>query len=480
MATIKTRRNKFSVIYWYIDEFGQRRQKWDTLQSKKEAQSRKAFIEYYQKENGYVLVPKEKQFSKDIEASKRKLGIPGDQITVKEFLEVYVNLYGVSKWSLSTYSSKVATIDNYINPLIGELHLTDLTTKRLTQFYNDLLNVPEVPKAHRYPTGRCVQPANIKKIHDILRSALNCALKWEYLDPIMRNPATLVTLPKIPKNKRKVWSVETFKQALQACDDDLLKICMQLAFSCSMRIGEITGLTWDDVVIDEESIVSGNARVIINKELTRESFEAMQILKDKDIVKVFPTLIPNCTTRLLLKSPKTETSNRTVWLPKTVASYLVEYKKAQDEMKEFLGSGYNDYNLVVALDNGNPCESRVVRKRFDNLCCENGFEKVVFHSLRHLSTKYKLKMTGGDIKSVQGDTGHAEAEMVTDVYSEIVDEDRRLNAQKMDQDFYSQIIEPEPVEAISEEEKLLEILRNLSAEEKHRLLQSADRTNPKI
>ena len=50
----------------------------------------------------------------------------------------------------------------------------------------------------------------------------------------------------------------------------------------------------------------------------------------------------------------------------------------------------------------------------------------------------------------------------------------------MDQDFYSQIIETEPVEAISEEEKLLEILRNLSAEEKHRLLQSADRTSPKI
>ena len=42
-------------------------------------------------------------------------------------------------------------------------------------------------------------------------------------------------------------------------------------------------------------------------------------------------------------------------------------------------------------------------------------------------------MTGGDIK---GDTGHAEAEMVTDVYSEIVDEDRCLNAQKMEEDFY--------------------------------------------
>ena len=46
-------------------------------------------------------------------------------------------------------------------------------------------------------------------------------------------------------------------------------------------------------------------------------------------------------------------------------------------------------------------------------------------------------MTNGDVKSVQGDTGHAEAEMVTDVYSEIIDEDRRFNAQKMDKEFYS-------------------------------------------
>ncbi len=64
-----------------------------------------------------------------------------------------------------------------------------------------------------------------------------------------------------------------------------------------------------------------------------------------------------------------------------------------------------------------------------------------------------------------------EAEMVTDVYSEIVDEDRRLNAQKMDDDFYQkvEVKDPEP-EAISEQELLLKLLRNLSPEEKQRLL----------
>lgn len=96
-----------------------------------------------------------------------------------------------------------------------------------------------------------------------------------------------------------------------------------------------------------------------------------------------------------------------------------QYQKDQKELQEFLGDAYNNYNLVIALENGNSVESRIVRDRFQKLCEQNGYEKVVFHSLRHLSTGYKLKMTNGDVKSVQGDTGHAEAEMVTDVYSEM-------------------------------------------------------------
>ena len=77
----------------------------------------------------------------------------------------------------------------------------------------------------------------------------------------------------------------------------------------------------------------------------------MQKLKEKDIIKIFPTQKPHCTTRLVLKTPKTETSHRTVWLPTTLAQLLVQYKKDQQELKEFLGSAYNDYNLVIALYN---------------------------------------------------------------------------------------------------------------------------------
>lgn len=91
-------------------------------------------------------------------------------------------------------------------------------------------------------------------------------------------------------------------------------------------------------------------------------------------------------------------------------------------------------------------------------------------------------MTNGDIKSVQGDTGHAEAEMLTDVYAEIVDEDRRLNAKKLNEEFYEDLDIIEPTETLnpyyqnilSEDDKtLLEFLKAMTPEMKAKLLQES-------
>lgn len=49
--------------------------------------------------------------------------------TVKELLEEYVNLYGKEAWALSTYSSNVSMINNYIIPIIGGDKLENINTR---------------------------------------------------------------------------------------------------------------------------------------------------------------------------------------------------------------------------------------------------------------------------------------------------------------------------------------------------------------
>ena len=83
-----------------------------------------------------------------------------------------------------------------------------------------------------------------------------------------------------------------------------------------------------------------------------------------------------------------------------------------------------------------PMESQIINRAFNKLIKENGFPHVVFHSLRHSSITYKLKLNGGDMKAVQGDSGHAQMKMVADVYSHIIDEDRCINAQRFEDAFY--------------------------------------------
>lgn len=171
--------------------------------------------------------------------------------------------------------------------------------------------------------------------------------------------------------------------------------------------------------------------------MTRASKQAIEMLGEKDIFYIFTPLMPNTSTRLILKKPKTKSSERKVWLAKTVAYILREWKKSQDELKGFLGDEYQDFDLVVALPNGRPCENRIIEKEFSLLKQKAGLPNVVFHSLRHSSTTYKLKLNHCDLKATQGDTGHAEIDMITKVYAHILDEDRKINAQKFESAFYS-------------------------------------------
>lgn len=62
--------------------------------------------------------------------------------------------------------------------------------------------------------------------------------------------------------------------------------------------------------------------------------------------------------------------------------------------------------------------------------------QVDFHSLRHSSITYKLILSSGNIKAVQGDSGHAQAEMVTEIYAHVLDGARKLNAKKFETEFY--------------------------------------------
>ena len=103
------------------------------------------------------------------------------------------------------------------------------------------------------------------------------------------------------------------------------------------------------------------------------------------------------------------------------------------------------------------------------------FPRIVFHGLRHSSATYQLMISGGDIKAVQGTTGHASADMLVNTYAHIQQSSRVELGKKFESGFYAKPDTPSPqaVPAAGEPTismtALLELLKNADPEVKAQL-----------
>ena len=413
MAAIYKRKDKYCVVFSYTNEVGEKKQKWETFSTMAEATKRQKEVEY-RSATGTLVVPK--------------------CTTMSELLKEYVENYGKVTWALSTYTSSIGLIEHYIEPIIGKLKISEINTRVMERYYQQLLKTKAVTPTIGKKRNEYVSPQTIRSIHKLLHSCFEQAVKWDLIE---KNPTEHAARPKTAYAKRDIWTVETLATALEKCEDENLKLAINLAFSCSLRLGEVLGLTWDCVDISEESIAAGKASININKELQRVNRETLKLLDSKDVVFIFPSISSKTITQQVLKSPKTESSIRRVFLPRTVAEMLIAVRTKQLEIMDALGDEYHNFNLVLAGPLGMPVEAHRIETSFQRLIEKNDLPKVVFHSLRHSSITYKLKLNGGDIKAVQGDSGHAQSKMVTDLYSHILDDSRKQNAQLIEEAFYA-------------------------------------------
>lgn len=90
-------------------------------------------------------------------------------------------------------------------------------------------------KSSRNPDGTGkITESTVGEIHKILRSCFRQGVKWNLME---KNPAIDATVPKAKKETREIWSAEMLMQALEACDNKMLKIAFHLAFTATLRIG---------------------------------------------------------------------------------------------------------------------------------------------------------------------------------------------------------------------------------------------------
>ena len=92
---------------------------------------------------------------------------------------------------------------------------------------------------------------------------------------------------------------------------------------------------------------------------------------------------------------------------------------------------YRNSGMLLRLPNGLAVEPILIRKKFIKWQDEHPeFTRIVFHGLRHSSATYQLMISGGDVKAVQGTTGHASANLLVNTYAHIQQDSRKKLGKK--------------------------------------------------
>ena len=424
MASIQKRNdNKYYVVYSIKNpETGKYDTPWIPFDNEDEA------ISYKEQVEKELLAVKQSR--------KDKHSISNPTRTVEQLIWHYVELVGKNKWGVKTYPNQIARINNYIIPHIGKWRVWECTALKMDGYFAMLKTQDAVQQKGK--GTKKISAKIVNEVHKFLKACFRKAVRWGMMDI---NPCAErnSTLPDYKAKKVVCWSREEFIEgvAIAECLPDItLAAALHIAVSTTLREGEICGLQLDDVFVSDEDIATGDCRVVVTKELERVNKDAMKELDNKDIIRVFPDVLGNAKSSLVLKKTKTDGSQRTVYIPSTAAKVVQRLLAQIAEMKEFHGSSYKGYGLLMTPGDGRPLEPSKLNNRLQALIKRSCLKKVTFHSLRHTSVSYKLKASNGDIKAVMVDSGHQTAQMVTEQYAETFACDQKVNAVNLDKLFY--------------------------------------------
>src|ERR671917_261612 len=170
-------------------------------------------------------------------------------ITVWEFFAQYDDAVRdtMKRRSLETYRD-IARL--HLLPAFGSKKLKDLTRKHVQQMYSQ-----------KRDTG--LSAARVRRIHGVLSSALNHAVRWRLLD---HNVCREVSPPRVPPPEIRPLSLDEAKRFLTAAEGERYEALYVLGLTSGMRLGELGGVFWSDVDLTrrvlhiQRSLITGHGR----------------------------------------------------------------------------------------------------------------------------------------------------------------------------------------------------------------------------
>lgn len=326
-----------------------------------------------------------------------------NNLTVNDMYNSWIQLKRGLKEN--TFSNYKYMYKMFVEPDFGKNRITDLKRSDVRGFYNFLAE------------EKHVQINTIDSIHTVLHQVLEIAVEDDYL---RYNPSDNAL-----KELKKAVNFEVEKRrALTVSEQEIFEAFLRkkgqyhrwypvftVMLWTGMRVGEIAGLRWCDIDLEEGSINVNHTLVYFDKRAEER-----------------------CT--FAINTTKTKAGERSIpMLPKVKEAFLMEkeYQRECGVKSESVVDGYRDFIFVNRFGNVqhqgtlNKALRRIIRDCNFEILDKNKQNDVIIlpkfsnHSLRHTFTT-RMCEAGVNIKAMQEILGHADAETTMDIYAEATKE----------------------------------------------------------
>lgn len=270
-----------------------------------------------------------------------------------------------------TYRRYQDVIKTHIVPSLGEQDISELGRRDIQEFLARQRNHGNLR------SGKQLSLSSINVTLSVLKLAFEYACDMDYIE---ENPCIRVHRPRTESKKIEAFTVEEQK----ALEREISKVKAKalhgiiLCLYTGLRIGELLGLTWNDVDL-------AHGVIKVTKTVYREKDE-------------------NGKWSLCVDTPKTKASDRVIPLPGYITNML---RKDFESAKTV---------YVVENKKGERMSTRSYQYIFEKLTERAGVRKLNFHALRHTFATRAIEC-GMDIRTVADIMGHKNASITLNRYA---------------------------------------------------------------